>query len=68
VVHAAEKLSSLPQLGGLLCIAERISKAAKKDGALVSIESAIPKGTSARVFEILITDYMLFMHLIDGTH
>src|SRR5205085_11788752 len=28
-------------------------KEARRDGALVSIESTIPKGTSARVFEML---------------
>jgi UDP-N-acetyl-D-mannosaminuronate dehydrogenase len=42
-----------PQINGLLSIADKISKEAKKDGALVSIESTIPKGTSQKVFEIL---------------
>jgi UDP-N-acetyl-D-mannosaminuronic acid dehydrogenase len=42
-----------PQIEGLLSIVERISKEARRDGALVSIESTIPKGTSARVFEML---------------
>ena len=42
-----------PHIEGLLSIAERISKEAKKDGALVSIESTIPKGTSNKVFEIV---------------
>jgi UDP-N-acetyl-D-mannosaminuronic acid dehydrogenase len=42
-----------PQTSGLLSIAEKISREATKDGALVSIESTIPKGTSRRVFEIL---------------
>src|ERR1043166_5611946 len=42
-----------PQIEGLLSIVERISKEAKRDGALVSIESTIPRGTSARVFEML---------------
>jgi UDP-N-acetyl-D-mannosaminuronic acid dehydrogenase len=41
-----------PQIDGLLSIVERISKEAKS-GALVSIESTVPKGTSKRVFEIL---------------
>jgi UDP-N-acetyl-D-mannosaminuronic acid dehydrogenase len=41
------------QIEGLLSIAHKISKEAKKDGALVSIESTIPKGTSRKVFEIL---------------
>ena len=42
-----------PQIEGLLSIVERISKEAKRNGALVSIESTIPKGTSKKVFEIL---------------
>ena len=42
-----------PQTEGLLSIVERISKEAKRNGALVSIESTIPKGTSKKVFEIL---------------
>jgi UDP-N-acetyl-D-mannosaminuronate dehydrogenase len=42
-----------PQIDGLLSIARKISREARKDGALVSIESTIPKGTSNRVFEIL---------------
>ena len=42
-----------PQIEGLLSIVERISKEAKRDGALVSIESTVPRGTSARVFEML---------------
>ena len=42
-----------PQIEGLLSIVERISTEAKRDGALVSIESTIPKGTSNKVFEIL---------------
>ena len=41
-----------PQIEGLLSIVEKISKEAK-NGALVSIESTIPKGTSKKVFEIL---------------
>src|SRR6476660_8069241 len=41
-----------PQIDGLLSIANRISKEAK-NGALVSIESTIPKGTSKKVFEML---------------
>ena len=36
-----------------MSIADKISREAKKDGALVSIESTIPKGTSMKVFEIL---------------
>jgi len=42
-----------PQIDGILSIADKISREAKKDGALVSIESTIPKGTSKKVFEIL---------------
>ena len=41
-----------PQIDGLLSIVEKISREAK-DGALVSIESTIPKGTSKKVFEML---------------
>jgi UDP-N-acetyl-D-mannosaminuronic acid dehydrogenase len=42
-----------PQTDGILSIADKISKEAKKEGALVSIESTIPKGTSKKVFELL---------------
>ena len=42
-----------PEINGLLSLAYKISREAKKDGALVSIESTIPKGTSKKVFEIL---------------
>jgi UDP-N-acetyl-D-mannosaminuronic acid dehydrogenase len=42
-----------PQIDGLLSVVEKISREAKKNGALVSIESTIPKGTSKRVFEML---------------
>jgi UDP-N-acetyl-D-mannosaminuronic acid dehydrogenase len=42
-----------PQIEGLLSIVRRISKEATRNGALVSIESTIPKGTSAKVLEIL---------------
>ena len=41
-----------PQIDCLLSIVEKISKEAK-NGALVSIESTIPKGTSKKVFEML---------------
>src|SRR6478672_4031985 len=41
-----------PQIDGLLSIVKKISKEAK-NGALVSIESTIPKGTSKKVFEML---------------
>ena len=49
--HKADDMFS-PQIEGLLSIVEKISKEAKT-GALVSIESTIPKGTSKKVFEIL---------------
>jgi UDP-N-acetyl-D-mannosaminuronic acid dehydrogenase len=42
-----------PQINGILSVADKISREAKKDGALVSIESTIPKGTSKKVFELL---------------
>ena len=42
-----------PQIDGILFVADKISREAKKDGALVSIESTIPKGTSMKVFELL---------------
>jgi UDP-N-acetyl-D-mannosaminuronic acid dehydrogenase len=41
-----------PQIDGLLSIVEKISKEAKS-GALFSIESTVPKGTSKKVFEKL---------------
>jgi UDP-N-acetyl-D-mannosaminuronic acid dehydrogenase len=41
-----------PQIDALLSIVERISKEAK-NGALVTIESTIPKGTSRKILEIL---------------
>ena len=50
--HASEDMFS-PNIEGVLSIADRISKEAKKDGALVSIESTVPKGTSRKVFELL---------------
>ncbi|PWU78730.1 MAG: potassium transporter TrkA [Candidatus Nitrosopolaris wilkensis] len=49
--HKPDDLFS-PQIDGLLSIAEKISREAK-DGALVSIESTIPNGTSKKVFEML---------------
>jgi UDP-N-acetyl-D-mannosaminuronate dehydrogenase len=49
--HKPEDMFS-PQIDGLFSIVERISKEAK-NGALVSIESTIPKGTSKKVFEML---------------
>src|ERR1700758_3460184 len=49
--HKAEDIFS-PQIDGLLSITDRISREAK-NGALVSIESTIPDGTSSKVFELL---------------
>jgi UDP-N-acetyl-D-mannosaminuronic acid dehydrogenase len=50
--HKPEDMFS-PQIDGLLSIVQdKISKEAK-NGALVSIESTIPKGTSKKVFEML---------------
>jgi UDP-N-acetyl-D-mannosaminuronate dehydrogenase len=47
-----------------LSIADKISREAKKDGALVSIESTIPKGTSKKAFELL--DHRL--HVVHAPH
>jgi UDP-N-acetyl-D-mannosaminuronic acid dehydrogenase len=52
-----------PQIDGLLSIAEKISKEAKS-GALVSIESTIPKGTSKKVFDTLNHR----MHVVHAPH
>jgi UDP-N-acetyl-D-mannosaminuronate dehydrogenase len=41
-----------PQVDGLLSVVKEISREAK-NGALVSIESTIPRGTSKKVFEML---------------
>ncbi|MFZ0510208.1 MAG: hypothetical protein WAM14_01265 [Candidatus Nitrosopolaris sp.] len=41
-----------PQIDGLLSVIEKISNEAK-NGALLSIESTIPNGTSKKVFEVL---------------
>jgi len=60
--HKADDMFS-PQIDGLLSIVERISKEAKR-GALVSIESTVPKGTSKRVFEILNHR----MHVVHAPH
>jgi UDP-N-acetyl-D-mannosaminuronic acid dehydrogenase len=49
--HKPEDMFS-PHVDSLLDLVDRISKEAK-NGALVSIESTIPKGTSKKVFEIL---------------
>ena len=39
--HKPDDISS-PQIDGILSIADKISREAKKEGALVSIESTIP--------------------------
>jgi UDP-N-acetyl-D-mannosaminuronic acid dehydrogenase len=49
--HKPEDMYS-PQVDGLLSIVKEISKEAK-NGALVSIESTIPRGTSKKIFELL---------------
>src|SRR5919206_3531066 len=50
--HKPEDMFS-PYIEGLLSVVDRISKEAKNNGALVSIESTIPRGTSNKVFEML---------------
>jgi len=42
-----------PQIDGLLSVVDKISRETKKNEALVSIESTVPKGTSKKVFEML---------------
>jgi UDP-N-acetyl-D-mannosaminuronic acid dehydrogenase len=49
--HKTDDMFS-PQIDGLSSVAEKISKEAKS-GALISIESTIPKGTFKKVFEML---------------
>src|ERR671933_946473 len=50
--HKPEDMFS-PYIEGLLSVVYRISKEEKRNGALVSIESTIPRGTSNKVLEIL---------------
>ena len=52
-----------PQVDGLMSVVEKISREAKT-GALISIESTIPKGTSKKVFEKL--DHRL--HVVHAPH
>ena len=47
-----------------MSIADKISREAKKDGALVSIESTIPKGTSKKAFEI----FNHRLHVVHAPH
>jgi UDP-N-acetyl-D-mannosaminuronic acid dehydrogenase len=49
--HKPDDMST-PQIEGLLSVVQEISMKAKS-GALVSIESTIPRGTSKKVFEML---------------
>ena len=42
-----------PQIDSILSVGDKISREAMKDGALISIESTIPKGTSKKLFELL---------------
>ena len=60
--HKADDMFS-PQIDGLLSVVEKISKEAKS-GALVSIESTIPKGTSKKVFDTLNHR----MHVVHAPH
>jgi UDP-N-acetyl-D-mannosaminuronate dehydrogenase len=52
-----------PQVDGLMSVVEKISREAKT-GALISIESTIPKGTSKKVFEKV--DHRL--HVVHAPH
>lgn len=53
----------LPQTSGVFAIADRISKDGK-DGALVSIESTIPNGTSRKIAEMIGKR----MHIVHAPH
>jgi UDP-N-acetyl-D-mannosaminuronic acid dehydrogenase len=52
-----------PQIDGLMSVVEKISREAKT-GAVISIESTIPKGTSKKVFEKV--DHRL--HVVHAPH
>jgi UDP-N-acetyl-D-mannosaminuronic acid dehydrogenase len=60
--HRSEDMFS-PQIDGLMSVMEKISREAKT-GALISIESTIPKGTSKKVFEKV--DHRL--HVVHAPH
>lgn len=60
--HVPDDMFS-PQVDGLMSVVEKISREAKT-GALISIESTIPKGTSQKVFEKL--DHRL--HVVHAPH
>ncbi len=60
--HRPDDISS-PQIESLMSVVEKISKEART-GALISIESTIPKGTSKKVFEKV--DHKL--HVVHAPH
>ncbi len=60
--HRPEDIFS-PQVDGLMSVMEKIAREAKA-GALISIESTIPKGTSKKVFEKV--DHRL--HVVHAPH
>jgi UDP-N-acetyl-D-mannosaminuronic acid dehydrogenase len=60
--HKTDDMFS-PQIDGLSSVVEKISKEAKI-GALISIESTIPKGTSKKVFDALNHR----MHVVHAPH
>jgi UDP-N-acetyl-D-mannosaminuronate dehydrogenase len=60
--HRPEDIFS-PQTDGLMSVVEKISRESKT-GALISIESTIPKGTSKKVFEKV--DHRL--HVVHAPH
>ncbi len=60
--HVPDDMFS-PQVDGLMSVVEKISREAKS-GALILIESTIPKGTSQKVFEKL--DHRL--HVVHAPH
>jgi len=60
--HKPEDIFS-PQIDGLLTVVNKISKRAKK-GALLSIESTIPQGTTRKIYEML--DHRL--HVVHAPH
>lgn len=60
--HQSDDIFS-PNIDGIVSVAKKISLVAK-DGALVSIESTIPKGTSRKIFELM--DHRL--HVVHAPH
>jgi nucleotide sugar dehydrogenase len=61
--HQPDNIFS-PQIDGLLSIAHKISREATKDGALVALESTIPRGTSKKVAEI----FNHRLHVVHAPH